>query len=203
MRFPFRKVVYAVSLVAVVWIFLAVVLFVEGRHFELNSAQAIVVLGARVKPNGNASFALQARVEHAVNLFNQKRAPKMIFTGGKGDFGDSESAVAQRVAESLGVSPDACLREEISRSTVENARETRAILNKNGFASINEIVLVTDGFHLARATYIFRKLGFVVHPSPADDWPSNVSWPIRIWWTLREVPAFAKSAVQLAIATKT
>jgi hypothetical protein len=68
MRFPFRKVVYAVSLVAVVWIFLAVVLFVEGRHFELNSAQAIVVLGARVKPNGNASFALQARVEHAVNL---------------------------------------------------------------------------------------------------------------------------------------
>lgn len=46
---------------------------------------AIVVLGCRVGRDGSPSLAMRRRVGHAVTLFNEGRAPRMVMTGGRGE----------------------------------------------------------------------------------------------------------------------
>jgi uncharacterized SAM-binding protein YcdF (DUF218 family) len=190
----FRKPLFLAFAAGVLWTALSSGIYFSANRDDMKTADAIVVLGARIGPGGQPSAALQGRIEHAVALFHQQRAPKIIFTGGKGEFGFVESVQSQRFALSLGVPESACLREELSTSTVENALEAAKFF---GPASRPEIILVTDRFHMARATYIFERLHFVVHQSFADDWPPHVPWLVRGFWLLREAPAYAKSALQL------
>jgi uncharacterized SAM-binding protein YcdF (DUF218 family) len=190
----FRKPLSLALAAGVLWSAFSGVIYFSANRDDMKTADAIVVLGARVGPGGQPSAALQGRIEHAVALFRVQRAPKIVFTGGKGDFGFVESVESQRYAQAMGVPESACLREEASTSTVENALETFKLFAPNRRP---EVILVTDRFHMARAAFIFEQLGFVVHQSFADDWPPHVPWLVRGFWLLREAPAYVKSALQL------
>lgn len=67
-----------------------------------------------------------------------------------------------RWAERLGVSKNALVGEDQSRTTYENAMETRRLLGPVS------ILLVTSASHLPRATALFSKQGFKVTPAPCD-----------------------------------
>lgn len=116
-----------------------------------GSYDAIVVAGCAVKRNGEPSDALNRRTQLAVSLFKHGVAPKIVFTGGIGAGNISEAEAAARLAESLGVARSAMILEERSSSTEENAAFARAL------TSAERIVLATDGFHVFRATQIFRR----------------------------------------------
>ena len=132
---------------------------------------AIVVLGAGVlepgtlRPTADLSSASKNRTTCGVELYDQGLAPKLLFTGGNGHaFKETtkDAPEMKRWAERLGVSRDAMLIEDQSRSTYENAIETKRLL---GTASI---LLVTSASHLPRATALFAKQGFHVTPVPCD-----------------------------------
>jgi len=123
---------------------------------EPSAAAAVVVLGAKVLPSGTASPALERRVERAAELFQRRLAPLIIFSGGAFGSLPAEAKVAQQVALSLGVPPQACLLEAESHTTEENARFTAAILKARG---IQQVLLVTDTFHLLRSKLLFGREG--------------------------------------------
>ena len=112
---------------------------------------AIVVAGCAVKRDGKPSDALDRRTQLAVSLFKRGVAPKIIFTGGVGAGNISEAEAAASLAESLGVARSAMILEERSTSTEENAAFARAQTNAE------RVVVATDGFHVFRATRIFRR----------------------------------------------
>jgi uncharacterized SAM-binding protein YcdF (DUF218 family) len=92
-------------------------------------------------------------------------APKLVLTGGSSHpFWETlkDAAEMKRWAERLGVPREAMVSEERSRTTYENATETKRLL---GPASI---LLVTSANHLPRATALFRTQGFRVTPVPCD-----------------------------------
>jgi len=120
------------------------------------AAAAVVVLGAKVRASGAPSPALERRVERAAELFSQRLAPLIIFSGGAFGALPSEAKVAQQVALSLGVPAQACLLEVESHTTEENARFTAAILRARG---IQQVLLVSDAFHLYRAKVLFGREG--------------------------------------------
>ncbi len=122
------------------------------------NAKAIVVLGARVLPSGRATPALQYRAETGAALFLAGRAPLIIFSGGGAP---SEASIARELAVTAGVPPEVCLVEEQSRSTYENAIFTAPMLKERG---IDEILLVTDDFHLLRGAAHFARLGIKALP---------------------------------------
>ena len=62
----------------------------------------------------------------------------------------------------LGVKESDLLVENNSRTTYENAEESRKLLDK---LATHKIILVTDGIHLHRSVLCFRKQGFDVEPS--------------------------------------
>jgi uncharacterized SAM-binding protein YcdF (DUF218 family) len=113
---------------------------------------AIVVLGCRVGRDGTPSLAMRRRVGHAVELFREGRAPRIVMTGGQGDDEPlSEARAAARLAEDLGVPREAILMEEASQSTEENAERARRVLGGG------HVIVVSDAYHITRGARVFER----------------------------------------------
>jgi uncharacterized SAM-binding protein YcdF (DUF218 family) len=153
---------------------------------------AVVVLGARVNEGGVASETLAARVAEGVTAFRSTSSELLVFSGGVGDFAPAEAIVARALAIDAGVAPESILVEVNSHSTRENARETVKLLKAR---SISCAHVVSDPYHLARARWCFEQEHFEVTIGPVLQAPRHRSWPSRVWWTAREVPAFARLIV--------
>ena len=93
-----------------------------GQHEGATPADVVVVLGARVLEDGTPSPTLRARLEKAVALYHQGLAPRLLFSGGVGLHPPAEARVMLELAVRLGVPPEACVLEETSHSTEQNAR---------------------------------------------------------------------------------
>lgn len=125
-----------------------------------GAADAIVVLGGGVQPDGSLPAVARRRVERAVELFERGVAPRLVLTGRCGlnvrDVPVTEAAAMAACAAGFGVPAEALLLEEDARDTLGNAYFTWArYLEPNGWTSIR---VVTSDFHLSRAAWVFRKI---------------------------------------------
>jgi uncharacterized SAM-binding protein YcdF (DUF218 family) len=165
--------------------------FLDG-YGQINRAQkadAIVVLGASVGPDGKAGKGLERRVLHAVRLYKKGWAPRIIMTGGVGTYPPAEAEVAARLAMQKGVPRSAIVLENKSTSTWENAANAAAICKRHRWKSV---LIVSDPFHLWRAQRNFQKCGMRAFTSPVapEIWRAQ---PLRkIFWTTREAVLVAR-----------
>ena len=142
----------------------------EGERGSCSAAGAIVVISG-----GDT----QARTSEAITLFNDGWAPLIIFSGAAADKdGPSNAAVMRQQAVEAGVPVSATIIEDLSETTKQNAEQVREHLHAN---SIDDIILVTSGYHMRRAGLEFeRELGDTItlrrHPVEADN-----QWS-RLWW---------------------
>lgn len=120
------------------------------------TADAIVVLGARVVAKGLPSWPLRCRAEHGARLYLDGRAPLLLLSGGRNRHDTAEAHLARDIALSLGVPAEAIALETRSRSTHENAIYCAEILRER---SAERILLVTDPSHLFRARREFERAG--------------------------------------------
>ncbi|NVJ22394.1 MULTISPECIES: YdcF family protein [Myxococcus] len=157
-----------------------------GQRERVESSDAVVVLGARVLAGGVPSGALRARTEKAVELYRRGVAPRLVFSGGVGVHPPSEARAMLALAMRLGVPEEACVLEEESHSTDDNARLTAKLLRELG---ARRVVVVSDPYHLLRARQYFRLNGFEVSTSPALETERNLHWVDRFYWTVREAIA--------------
>ncbi len=120
-----------------------------------QNADAIIVLGAQAYyPAGRWNPCLVARVERGVELLQAGFAPRLVLSGGVDqEDGAVEAKVMQEIAISFGALPEQTLLEPRSTSTAENLRFSSALL------SSKKVLIVSDPFHLARASALARKLG--------------------------------------------
>lgn len=144
-----------------VWLLVVIaLLFTIHKTGTIETAEpsdAIVVLGAGLSRNGRPGWALTRRSNHAAELWHQGLADTIICTGGIADNQSrSEAEGCLEVLVRNGVPPSAVLLEPNSRSTEENAIFTQEILQQN---NLNSLIIVSDGYHLFRANYIFETLG--------------------------------------------
>lgn len=127
-----------------------------------GTADAIVVLGARVFPGGEPSGSLRARAEAAASLWHAGGAPVVVTTGAHHLHPPGEAVVARALLLALGV-PDGVIRTE------EKSRNTRGnLLNARPLAGGPRAWIVTEPFHLGRALYLARRAGFDPLPWPVD-----------------------------------
>jgi uncharacterized SAM-binding protein YcdF (DUF218 family) len=161
---------------------LAAALTFYGQTDTAQPADVIVVLGSGLVRNDRPGPALYRRSVRAAELWREGYAPVIICTGGfTAGRSRSEADACGEVLRENGVAADAIMLEEQSRSTLENALYTRQIMNANGW---NDALIVSDGFHLLRATWLFGDQGIhVVGHSPA----ANARLSTRLYNTVREV----------------
>lgn len=154
-----------------------------GQQDHAGPANAIVVLGARVNPDGSPGSDLTSRTLHAVDLWQVGIAPYVICTGGYADEPLSAASVCRRYAISLGVPAERVLLADGSANTREDAAVTAAIMAREG---LNSAVLVSHPLHLYRARWLFRRAGIEAATSPTTTETYRIVFPLRAWYALRE-----------------
>lgn len=140
---------------------------------EIAPADAIVVLGGATKSLKAPRVLPEVseagdRVIYAAKLYKDGKAPKIILSGGRiqwgGDTG-SESGDMAMLLELFGIPRAALLEDPRSLNTRQNAEYVKEIVDREGF---KQLILVTSGVHMPRSLAIFRRLGMDVTPAPTD-----------------------------------
>lgn len=120
-------------------------------------ADAIIVLGARVMPDGELSTTLLHRVESALSAYQQGRAEAIIVCGAQGaDEPETEAAAMARWLNGQGVPQQAIFEEDQSTDTLQNLRNAHAIMRENGW---DTALVATSDYHLTRALWLCRDEG--------------------------------------------
>lgn len=151
------RVLRVVLVVIVVWIVitgaLCALVVIDSATDNPQPADVILVLGSGLNPNNTPGRALTRRSLRGAQLYAEGYAPVVICTGGYTERrARSEADACGELLRANGVPAEAILLEEGSRSTEENALNTQAILEANGWS---RVLLVSDGYHLLRARWIF------------------------------------------------
>jgi len=129
-----------------------------GRAAAPEPADLIIVLGGTMNGDNSLASETRGRVREGVRLHEAGLAPRIHFTGGSPDKG-RPGAGDQMMALAIewGVPPAAASAENWSESTLQNALFSREIL---GVEADGSVILVSDGYHLARAWLTFRWAGY-------------------------------------------
>jgi uncharacterized SAM-binding protein YcdF (DUF218 family) len=155
---------------------------------EARPAHAIVVLGA-AQYNGRPSPVLKARLDHALQLYNNKLAPAIITTGSYGsDPNYSEAEVGRKYLVQHGAQVADIVTEQGSGTTYDSIRAVSGVLKAKGWKTA---LVVSDGFHLFRAKQMFADNGIVAYTSPAPNSPIEIAASQRFWHSVREVLLFS------------
>jgi uncharacterized SAM-binding protein YcdF (DUF218 family) len=154
-----------------------------GLHDHAQQADAVVVLGARVTPDGAPGPDLRVRTLHAVELYRQGLAPYLICTGGYRGDRLSAAAVARDLAVGLGVPPERVLLADGSMTTRDDAASAGEIMLSHGW---DRVILVSHPLHLERARLLFVGQGLTVYPSPTNTNLGSIPWRERARLTSRE-----------------
>jgi uncharacterized SAM-binding protein YcdF (DUF218 family) len=156
-----------------------------GSHDRAQQADAIVVLGARVR----------VRTLHAVELYRRGMAPYLVCTGGYRGDRLSAAAVARELAISMGVPPERVLLAEDSMTTREDAVSAGALMLSRGWKSA---ILVSHPLHLERARLLFQGQGLTVYPSPTNTNLGSIPLRERARLTSREAMGIVWAGLEAA-----
>lgn len=145
---------------------------------EARPADAIAVFGA-AEYWGHPSPVLHARLDHAVELYQEKIAPLVITLGGgtRGDAGNTEGAVGRDYLLAKGVPYEAIIAETQSIDTEEQVRDLAAIAQSH---HLGRIVVVSDGTHLFRIQKECEAAGLSVYTSPRAPLGHVGSWDLAM-----------------------
>jgi uncharacterized SAM-binding protein YcdF (DUF218 family) len=166
---PVRRWLLRLGLLAVVLVvgYVAVTfaqVWWASRHDRARAADAIVVLGA-AQYNCRPSPVLEQRLDHALALYHDGIARRLVVTGGKRQ-GDrcTEADTSAAYLEAAGVPSSAILREDRGSNTWESLAAAARILRDR---DMTRAVLVTNGYHALRAEAIAGELGLHASVSPS------------------------------------
>lgn len=151
---------------------------------DLEDADCILVLGAGIR-NNKPTPMLRDRLEFAINLYKEKKAPKIIMSGDHGEVDYNEVAVMKKYALDKGIKSSDIFMDHAGFSTYDSIYRARDIFKAK------KIIIVTQDYHLYRALYIASSLGLEAVGVPANP-QSYAGQPMR---EVREIVARTKDVL--------
>ena len=185
---------------AVVYTVALVMVLIVSQQDQRRPVDAIVVLGA-AQYNGRPSPVLRARLNHALNLYREGHAPRIIVTGGMGR-GDttSEATVGRRFLVSRGVPSAAVVVQAQGRSTEASMTAAGEWLEHEG---LRRVLLVSDPFHMLRLRMEARRTNLEAYTSPTEDSPISDNPVLELQYLFAEGFKIPVSWFRAALSTFT
>ena len=188
------KLVLALVLVGVLGFSALFGAVLSGMYDQIDGEpQVMVILGCQVKPWG-PSILLQDRLDKALEYLETEPDMTVVVSGGQGP--DEHISEARAMADYLmeqGIEQERILLEDQSHNTVQNLTLTRRLLDELGYDLEQDIVVVSNGFHLTRVRMLWARVWEEDNLSTLAAPSSHV--PSRLKMYLREPLALAKSFV--------
>jgi uncharacterized SAM-binding protein YcdF (DUF218 family) len=154
----------SVAMLATSWISIRIER--QATREEAQPADVILVLGA-AEYRGKPSPVLKARLDHALDLYRKRLAPRIMTTGGAG--GDpvfTEGDVGRDYLTSQGVPPEDIVVEREGGSTVASTALAGEIMRRMG---LHSAIVVSDGYHIYRVKKMLEGRGLTVYGSPRPE----------------------------------
>jgi len=157
------------------------------RSQAFHPADAALVLGARVWPDGRPSLFLRQRVEVGVHLYRRGLVSRVVVSGsGHNREGLDETAVMARVVEEAGVPFDAIDIDAHGHDTYTSALRARDVLG------LSSVIVASQEFHLPRAVWLCRQVGLEAQGA----YPPVLLREHTALGYVREVPATFKAMAE-------
>lgn len=118
----------------------------------------IIVHGCGLIDGERVSPLLKGRVDKAVHIYHKCRQhPKIVVSGGKGaDEKITEAAAMKNYLVEIGFQKEDIILEEHSKTTFENLKNVRDMLDVNGVK--HHYIFVTNNYHVFRTSLYAKKL---------------------------------------------
>ena len=144
---------------------------------------AIIVLGAQVRPDGSPSVQLGWRLDAALEAFQQKPVP-IVVCGAKGkDEPMTEAAAMAQYLAAKGIPESIILKDPDSFNTNQNLRNAAALLRS--LPDLRRVLIVTSDYHVPRSLAIAKDLGFdacgMGSPCKPEYWLKNHAREALAW----------------------
>ncbi|MFA5927152.1 MAG: YdcF family protein [Patescibacteria group bacterium] len=137
-----------VSVFFFLYAFTATSIYLFSRGNRECEADTAVVLGSAVFGNV-PSPVFEERINHAINLYNEGKVRKIIFTGGRAEEDSlSEAEAARDYALARGVGIENILIETESWTTYSNLSNTKKIVETE---NLGKVMIISDPLHIKRA----------------------------------------------------
>lgn len=148
-----------------------------------------IVFGAGLRRDGGPTAVLADRVRTAADLYFSGKVDKILMSGDNRFLNYNEPGAMKTYAMELQVPEDDIVLDYAGRRTYDTCYRAGAIFG------VQDAVLVTQQFHLARALYTCNQLGVKAVGVAADRRP--YSPPDLLNWRIREYPATLVAFVQI------
>ncbi|MBE4909646.1 YdcF family protein [Bacillus luteolus] len=157
-----------------------------GKEQPPDGVDYMIVLGARLHGE-DMSLALYHRVQVALEYLKSNPNTNVVVSGGQGPGEDiTEAEAMARFFKENGIEDERIIMEDRSTSTFENLKFSKEVLG----SEVDEVVIVSNDFHLFRAKIIANRQGFEPYMLAAET-PRIVRE--KLW--LREYVAVLKTAL--------
>ncbi|MDE6953530.1 MAG: YdcF family protein [Erysipelotrichales bacterium] len=148
---------------------------------DIENADCILVLGAGVR-NEKPTPMLNDRLEEAIKLYKNGKAPKIIMSGDHSQEDYDEVNVMKKFAIERGVPSSDIFMDHAGLSTYESLYRAKEIFQ------VKKVIIVTQDYHLYRSLFIANQLNM-----EAVGYPSNPRYyKGQIMREIREIVARCK-----------
>lgn len=129
---------------------------------DVPTADAILVLGAYVLPDGTISAMLSDRLDQGFELYEKGKAPKILVSGDHGRKDYDEVNAMKSYLMSKGVQGKNIFMDHAGFSTYESVYRARDIFK------VKKVIIVTQEYHLKRAVFLAREMGLEAYGISSD-----------------------------------
>lgn len=163
---------------------------VSSEQAKTANAEAIVVLGASVLPDGTPSAILKDRLDDAAALYSEGAAREILVSGASTEDGYCEAAYMKSYLVSAGIPEDSIVCDYAGYSTYETMYRAHYVF---GYDSV---IVATQEYHLARSLFNAQGLGMKAVGVAAG---VGHSYDDQVFYNVREVFSRVKDAYQVAV----
>lgn len=159
-------------------------IFARSRTFVTESAPkapAALVLGAGLNRDGTPGVVLQDRVRTASELYFDGKVEKLLMSGDNVSEYYDEPGAMKEFALSLGVPEEDIILDFAGQRTYDSCYRASAVFG------LDQLIIVTQAFHLPRALYICNVFEIEANGVLADD--ANYRRRFYNFWWFREILA--------------
>lgn len=187
-----RRLIRLIALLAgiIIFSYAGVVGFVCIREGKVATAladdlqyDAIIVLGAQVKPEGIPSVQLSWRLDAAADAYARQPVPVVVCGAQGSDEPCPESVIMKQYLVNKGIPENMILEDPDSRNTYENLENAKKLLA--AYPGVRRVLIVTSDYHVPRSMAIARDLGFEAEglgsPCLPEYWLKNHAREALAW----------------------
>jgi vancomycin permeability regulator SanA len=162
---------------------------IAGLNDQVTSADAVIVPGNTVHPDGTLSDRLQARLDVALAIHRAGRCKLIFVSGATGTEGLDEAAAMKAYLVRHGVPAERIVQDSAGFNTEATARNAAQVLRRQGYTSV---IAASQFFHVVRLNRLLGAQGLVV----AGHEHARYFESRDVYSLLREVAALAVLAVR-------